>query len=401
MYQTQETLAKETVQRLKNAGADSVCIWLHTSQLASENKNINKLNMITHLLKPLEKTTVYRLFFLRNNDILLIGTPDLPQAAEPHLERIQRVLSDDAFIQTAGKDFFTVYAILTHADLLMSALTSSDNLPVSFDNAVIWEKVAPRLKTLSALDALRPDTVLHLTPHQKQTVCRLFLPDYRKLTNALRLPANALNHTIAAECIRHIWTNNNELFRTYNTNPLPSFIYFNISDITTSGFDLFMQARTGKTVICLGAEELLSDNPNINSALKKLHSNRISWALTSFSGNTLTLIDYTKIKPDFVCWPCPVGLPAEIPVGLKKNKVILTHISSQETLLTALRAGYTHFSGKIIDLILGTACQKNCPYGDTCAPDLCQHIWTEKIPQTQCVFSDFRTKFIYDEHEDV
>ena len=66
-YYTQETLAIQTIERLKNAGADSICLWLHTSQLEPENKNLNKMNMIVHLLNPLEKTTVYKLFFLQRN----------------------------------------------------------------------------------------------------------------------------------------------------------------------------------------------------------------------------------------------------------------------------------------------------------------------------------------------
>ena len=70
-------------------------------------------------------------------------------------------------------------------------------------------------------------------------------------------------------------------------------------------------------------------------------------------------------------------------------------------LLTALKSGYSYFSGSVIDLILGTACQNHCPYGDTCTPDLCQNIWTDKIAPSQCVFADFRTKFIYEESEDV
>ncbi len=401
MYQTQETLAKETIIRLKNAGADSVCLWLHTSQLTAENKNINKLNMIAHLLKPLEKTTVYRPFFLCNNDILLIGTPDLPQSAEPQIERIRRVLSDDTFIQTAGRDFFTIYPILTHADLLVSALSSHNSTPVSFDNTTVWEQITPRLKSLSPIDVLRPRTVLHLTPQGKKTICRLYLPNRKKLTEALRLPPNALSGTIGVACIRHIWEQNDSLFQTYNANSLPSFIYFNVSDIIKAGFDLFMQARTGKTVICLSAEDILSDNPDTNKALKKLHANRVSWALTSLNSETWEWIDYTKIKPDFVCVPYSDTVSTDLPTGLKKDKIILTHIHSQEKLLDALRLGYSYFSGAVIDLILGSVCQKQCPYGDTCAPDLCKHIWTDKIPDTQCVFSDFRTKFIYEECEDI
>jgi hypothetical protein len=72
---------------------------------------------------------------------------------------------------------------------------------------------------------------------------------------------------------------------------------------------------------------------------------------------------------------------------------------TQKMLLDALRLGYTYFSGKVLNLILGNACQKRCPYGDTCSEELCAQIWTGKASDTQCVFNDFRTKFIYEEQE--
>ena len=398
-YHTQETLAIQTIERLKNASADSICLWLHTSQLESENKNLNKMNMIVHLLKPLEKTTVFKPFFLQNGDILLIGAPNLPEMAEPHIERIRRVLSDDPFVQNAGSDFFTIYPILTHADLLMNALSSSQMELPPLDPSVIWKKIAQPLGTLSPADVMTPQTVLRLMPDKKQTVCRLYLPDYQKIAEKLRMPIKTLDRAIGLQCVRTIWTKTNELCDTYNANPLPAFVYFNISDIVKSGFDLFMQARTGKTVICISGEEILSNHPDTNTALKKLHANRVPWAIAFTHADNLDLFDFTKQKPTFVCLPCSEIAPASLPNGLKKDQIILTNIHTQKMLLEALRTGYTYFSGKVVNLILGSACQKNCPYGDTCAEDLCSQIWTGKMADAHCVFNDFRTKFIYQEQD--
>ncbi|MBR5129659.1 MAG: hypothetical protein IKV03_00330 [Alphaproteobacteria bacterium] len=399
VYQIQETMAIETIDRLKDAGVDSVCLWLHTSQLESENKNLNKMNMIVHLLSPLSKTSVYKLFFLQTGDILLIGSPNLTEMAQPHIERILRVLNDDPFIKNAGADFFTTYPILTHADLLVNALSSSQTEMPIFEASAIWRKILPTLETLSPADVMTPRTVLHLKPNLKQTICRLYLPDYQKISEKLRIPTKSLDGSIGLQCIRHIWKRTNELCDIYNKNPLASFVYFNISDIIKSGFDLFMQARTGKTIICINAEEILSHCPDTNTALKKLHANRIPWAITFTHTDNLELIDFTKIKPTFVCISCPENPPTSLPAGLKKTHIILTNINTEKVLLEALRLGYAYFSGKVINLILGNACQKHCPYGDTCAEDLCSQIWTEKTSDTHCVFSDFRTKFIYEEQE--
>ena len=398
-YHTQETLAIQTIDRLKNASADSVCLWLHTSQLESENKNLNKMNMIIHLLKPLEKTTVYKPFFLQNGDILLIGAPNLSEMAEPHIERIRRVLDDDPFVKNAGSDFFTVYPILTHADLLVNALSSSQMELPPLEPTIIWKKATQLLTDLSPAEVVSPQTVLRLMPDKKQTVCRLYLPDYQKIAEKLRMPVKTLDGAIGLQCVRTIWTKTNELCDMYNANPLSAFVYFNISDITKSGFDLFMQARTGKTVICISAEEILSNHPDTNSALKKLHANRVSWAIVFSHSENLDLFDFTKQKPTFVCLPCAQTPPSSLPNGLKKEQIILTNVHRQKVLLDALRIGYTYFSGNVTNLILGTACQKNCPYGDTCSEELCAQIWTGKTSDSQCVFNDFRTKFIYEEQE--
>lgn len=398
-YHTQETLAIQTIERLKNASADSVCLWLHTSQLESENKNLNKMNMIVHLLKPLEKTTVFKPFFLQNGDILLIGAPNLPETAEPHIERIRRVLSDDPFVQNAGADFFTIYPILTHADLLINALSSSQMDLPPLDPSIIWKKISQPLGNLSPADVMIPQTVLRLLPDKKQTVCRLYLPDYQKIAEKVRMPIKTLDGAIGLQCVRTIWTKTNELCDTYNANPLPAFVYFNISDIIKSGFDLFMQARTGKTVICISGEEILSNHPDTNTALKKLHTNRVPWAIVFTHTDNLELFDFTKQKPTFVCLPCAETAPISLPNGLKKDQIILTNIHTQKMLLEALRTGYTYFSGKVVNLILGSACQKNCPYGDTCTEDLCSQIWTGKTADFHCVFNDFRTKFIYEEQD--
>ena len=399
-YYTQETLAIQTIERLKNAGADSICLWLHTSQLENENKNLNKMNMIVHLLNPLEKTTVYKLFFLQSGDILLIGAPNLHEMAEPHIERIRRVLSDDPFVKNAGADFVTVYPILTHADLLTNALSSSQTELPPLDPSVIWKKIAPQLNNVSLAEMITPQTVLQVLPNLKKTTCRLYLPDYQKISEKLHLPLKTLDGGIGLQCVRLIWTKTNELCDIYNANPLPAFVYFNLSDIIKSGFDLFMQARTGKTVICINAEDILSNQPDINTALKKLHANRIPWAMTFTHADNLDLIDFTKQKPNFVCLPCTDMPPASCPTGLTKKQIILTNVHTEKILLEGLRLGYCYFCGKVINLLLGNACQKHCPYGDTCSEELCSRIWTEKVSDSQCVFGDFRNKFIYEEHEE-
>lgn len=398
-YHTQEALAIQTIERLKNAAADSICLWLHTSQLERENKNLNKMNMIVHLLSPLEKTTVYKPFFLQTGDILLIGAPNLPETAEPHIERIRRVLSDDPFVKSAGADFFTIYPILTHADLLVNALSSSQLELPPLEPSVIWKKISQPLSNLSPTDVMIPQTVLRLMPNKKQTVCRLYLPNYQKIAEKLRMPVKTLDGAIGLQCVRAIWNKTNELCDTYNANPLPSFVYFNISDIAKSGFDLFMQARTGKTVICVSGEEILSGQPDTNTAFKKLHANRVPWAIVFTHADNLDLFDFTRQKPTFVCLPCMDAPLSSLPNGLRKDQIILTNLNTQKVFLEALRLGYTYFSGKVVNLILGNACQKNCPYGDTCSEELCTQIWTGKAPDSQCVFSDFRTKFIYEEQE--
>lgn len=399
VYQTQEMLAKETINRLKTAGADTLCLWLHTSQLNAENKNPNKLNMIAHLLEPLSQTTICRQFFLQSGDILLIGTLDLETLVTPHIERIRCVLNDDAFVQTAGNDFFTAYPILTHSDLLISALSSvSSDIP-TVDAHTLWEQITPKMETTPLTDVMSCDTVLCLTPQSRQTICKMFLPDIAKMAGQLHIPTATLTGTVKLGCIRQMFSRNSDLFEYYNTNVLPSFIYFNAFDITKAGFDLFMQARSQKTVVCLSAEEMLSDFSSFASAIKKLNANRVSWALVFLYGENLGLVDFSRIKPEWICVPYCKKLLETLPAGLKKNNVILTHIDTDNALLETLKQGYRYFCGKVVNLILGAACQQHCPYGDTCATDLCRRIWTQKAPQKQCVFEEFRTRFILNETE--
>ncbi len=398
VYQTQETQAKEVIERLKNAGAESVCLWLHTSQLHPDNKNPNKMNMIAHLLKPLTDTTVCRLFFLHGGDILIIGTPDIRQKSDAYIDRIRRVLSTDAFVQSVGSDFMTTYCVLLHADLLLSALTSAKNDLPAQDITTVWPQVSEKANGVSVSDVMTNDVVLGLTPTAKQTICRLYFPDKNKLAGHLNMPLFSLTGQVWAECIRMIWKRNTDLFRHYNENPLPAFIYFNVSDITTSGFDLFMQNRTGKTIVCLSAEEILT-NPNAFSAFKKLHANRVEWALIFTHGDNLSLIDFSKIKPNYICVPFFDGLTEQLPEKIHKNTVIITGLKSDKDLLDLLRNGFSYFQGPVVNLILGASCQQKCPYGDTCTDGLCQRIWTGKINQHQCVFPDFRNRFILDEQE--
>lgn len=401
VYQTQEMMAKDVIGRLKTAGADTMCLWLHTSQLSAENKNPNKINMIAHLLEPLTQATVCRAFFLQSKDILLIGSPDLETMAMPQIERIRRVLSDDAFVQSAGNDFWTAYPILTHSDLLISALgNASHEMPV-VKAPSLWERLEPQLNAVQISEVVSVDTVLKLTPQNRQTVCKLYLPSQEKIASILRMPKIALNGIVGAGCIRQIWNRNSDLFNYYNSNVLPSFIYFNALDVMKSGFDLFMGAREQKTIICLSAEELLSDADDFMMAVKKMHVNRVSWALCFRYAENLDLIDFTKIRPDWVCVPYLDDFSNELPVGLKKEKIILTGVDVDSVLLEALRQGFSYFSGRVVNLILGTSCQQRCPYGDTCAQDVCRHIWTGKVSDKQCVFEEFRTRFILNECEDV
>ena len=398
VYQTQEVQAKEVIERLKNAGAESVCLWLHTSQLHPDNKNPNKMNMIAHLLKPLTDTTVCRLFFLHGGDILIIGTPDIRQKSDVYIDRIRRVLSTDTFVQSVGSDFVTAYSVLLHADLLLSALASvKDDLPAQ-DIGDIWPQISERASVLFPTDVMTNDVVLGLTPTAKQTVCRLYFPDKNKLATGVQLPLFSLTGQVLSECIRMVWKRNVDLFRHYNENPLPAFVYFNVSDITEAGFDLFMQGRSGKTVVCLNAEEILTC-ADAFSALKKLHANRVEWALVFTHGDNLSLIDFSKIKPDYVCVPFFEGIVEQMPDKIKKNTVIITGLKSDKDLLDLLRCGFSYFQGSVVNLILGASCQQNCPYGDTCTDGLCQRIWTGKINQNQCVFPDFRNRFILDEQE--
>ena len=135
------------------------------------------------------------------------------------------------------------------------------------------------------------------------------------------------------------------------------------------------------------------------SALKKLHANRVEWALVFTHGDNLSLIDFSKIKPDYVCVPFFEGIVEQMPDKIKKNTVIITGLKSDKDLLDLLRCGFSYFQGSVVNLILGASCQQNCPYGDTCTDGLCQRIWTGKINQNQCVFPDFRNRFILDEQE--
>lgn len=400
VYQTQETQAQEVISRLKTAGVDSVCLWMHTSQLQAENKNPNKMNMIAHLLKPLGQMGGCRLFFLHGGDILIIGGADIQQKSEPFLDRVYRVLSHDTFIQSVGMDFYTIYPILMHADLLITALKSAKNNRPHRDMTLLWHTLTPKLETIMPQDVMTKDVILNLTPTSRQTVARLCVPDMEKLSGLLHMPTYLLSGQMRSACVQMIWHKNSDLSQYYNAHPLPAFIYFNMTDVLSDSFELFMKSRHQKTIVCLSAEEILTNEHSFDT-LKKLHTLRVPWALHFTHGETVALIDFSKVKPEYVCVPFFEDLSDHIPMGLDKKRIIITRLKSDTHLLDLLRNGFSFFCGPIVDLLLGASCQQKCPYGDTCLPDLCQRIWTGKVSASQCVFPDFREKFILSEQEEL
>lgn len=397
-YQTQESQAKFVIGRLKSAGAGAECIWIHTAELQPENKNPNKMNMIAHLLTPLTQQGNCRAFFLNGKDILLIGLTGLANQCLPYIDRIRRVLADDPFIRTAGSDFFTVYPIETHADLLMSALSAPmpaiQNHPA---DGFMYETVLTGIKNIRLKDVLSASPILQLTPAVKKNIGLLYRLDFKKIAHQMSVPQNLLTGALRTLIRAEVFKNHDA--DLYNDTPITSFIPFNPQEVTTETFDLFLRAGTGQTVICFSAESLLDRTP-FTAALKKLHTDRLPMALYFENKTALPLMDFTKIKPDFVCVPYSDGLQNPLPAGLKAASVIVTDIETDKQLMNVLKWGYSLVQGKTPELILGALCQKNCPYGDTCAPGLCGGIWAGQTPAAQCVFPNFRTHYVFEERGD-
>lgn len=396
-YQTQESQAKSLIERLKSAGFRADCVWIHTAQLQPENKNPNKMNMIAHLLTPLAQTYMCRVFFLNGGDILLIGRENLAVACAPYIERIRRVLADDAFIKTAGADFFTLYDVTAQADLLIAALSGPVPTMQQMSAQPLYECLLPAAGRLKAAETLSVSPVLQLTPTLKKSIGLLYYFDTAKAARRLHIPPSLINGTWHGYMRTEVCRQTAD-YQLYSKNQ-PAFIPFGVEEITGEMFDLFLHTRSAPTIVCLSAETLLQGEGT--PALKKLHTHRQPFAVMFENATNFPVTDITKIKPDFIGVPYAELLAEPLPTGIKASSVIVTRIDTQDQLTNVLKWGYNLVQGKIPALIVGALCQRHCPYGDTCADQLCQRIWSGQMAPSQCVFPDFRAHYIFEEKEDL
>lgn len=401
-YQTPEMLAKQVIERLSASQLDGRAVWIHTAPLAPENKHPRKMNMIAHLLIPLTKSTQCRPFFLTNNDILLVGTEALVSLCLPIIEQIKQVLSDDPFIAQNAHSFFTVFEIKTQKELLLSALTAliTKQKTDPLKTTDLYPIVQETFKKNNLIDFIHLRAVIHLTPQTKKQSMTLCTLDVNALLHRSFSDISMIPHWIKSAARTKTLSENLEHFAYYNNLKQQILLPVLPGDINTVAFDFFMQHRTTPTLLLFSISDFFLQEETTTAALKKCHTMRYKWGLILTNTTQLPLFDFTKISPDVVCVPGKDLTPDMLPAGLKKETIILTDIQSETPLFSALRHGFTLFEGSLIASLVGNACQKRCPYGDTCSAELCAQITSKIKPLSACVFPKFHQEYLFEEQEE-
>lgn len=392
-YQTPELLAKQTINRLISAKFDGTAVWIFTSHLTPENRHPRKMNMLAHLLMPLTNSGKCRPFFLTNNDILLVGDQTIATGALPIIDQMRGVLSDDPFIVQNGGAFFTTFSLSTQKELLLSGLdTLSCEPPASKQIPDLYPLIQDILKKKDLTDFMPLHPVVRLTPTLKQQSGLLCLPNTQSLiktavADTALVPdwmRQSFNHTVRTHLL--------ETFGFLNTFSGPILLPLNAADITTPAFDFFMGRRKTPTAFVFPLTDLL-DEKIIEAAQKKCHSLRYKWGFILQNAAELSLIDFTKTGPDYIVLSGSDITPETLPVGLKKEIVLLMDIDTETKLFNALRAGFSLFSGPLITTLVGVACQEACPYGDTCTPGTCGRAHAGET--SACAFPSFRQEYVF------
>lgn len=395
-YLNKDLEAKHIIERLVSAPVPTKAVWIRASLLNAQNKHPGKIKMIGHLLAPLMQNTLCRLFFLTNNDILIIGKEDIALLCLPQIDRIKQVLSDDTFIKEHANSFFTIYDIKTQYSLLLNALSGLKPDESTLDNPALLECAATALKKNNVTNFIHFSPVICLTLKQKKETYLNVRINWKALYEKLGLQGD-FPGWMAQTIQRLFYEKILDQPTHFQEHGVPLILPFNPCLITTEQFDFFCQNHKEPFFAAFDAPAILSDEKSFYAALKKLHKLHIPWALNCPNSLVFNVLDFSKLNPDLILMPLDDQTLHMSIQSILFKKIILTQTQNKADLIKALRQGFILFQGSLMSMIKADACQKTCPYGDACPTGLCAQIIQNKAPSNACVFSSYRTHFIFNE----